>query len=147
MYSIRSEAHFDAAHFLAGHDGKCRNIHGHRWVLEAEVAAQELITEGPLRGMVSDFALLRKDLNAIADQFDHTLIYESGTLWEETIDALRRQEFALTEVSFRPTAEHLAEFVFDRLTEMGYTVLETAVDESPANRAVYRRGSDGWRNV
>lgn len=140
MYSIRSEAHFDAAHFLADHDGKCRNIHGHRWVIEAEVASDELISEGPLRGMVSDFSILKNSIQEIAGQFDHTLIYETGTFWEETEKALRAQGFALTEVPFRPTAEHLAEYVYEKLSEQGYTVLEAAVNESPANRAVYRRG-------
>lgn len=139
MYSICSKAHFDAAHFLAGHDGKCKNIHGHRWVIEAEVAANELYTEGPLRGMVSDFALLKKDLEEIADRFDHTLIYESGTLWEETLKALSAQGFSLTEVPFRPTAEHLAAHVFQLLEDKGYMVLEAAVNESPTNRAVYRK--------
>lgn len=139
MYSIRSEAHFDAAHFLAGHDGKCKNIHGHRWVIEAEVAADQLIGEGPLRGMVSDFALLRKDLDEIADWFDHTFIYEDGTLWEETVAVLEKQGFALTKVPFRPTAEHLAEYIYEQLDARGYRVLETAVNESPQNRAVYRR--------
>ena len=141
MFSIRSEAHFDAAHFLAGHDGKCKNIHGHRWVIEAEVAAEQLVEEGPLRGMVSDFALLKKDLNEIADRFDHTFIYEDGTLFEETLTALNNQGFALTKVPFRPTAEHLAEHVYDLLTERGYQVFEIAVNEAPQNRAVYRRMS------
>lgn len=139
MYIIRSEAHFDAAHFLAGHDGKCKNIHGHRWVIEAEVAAEQLIEEGPLRGMVSDFALLKNDLKEIADRFDHTFIYEDGTLWEETLTALEKQGFALIKVPFRPTAEHLAEHVYELLEAHGYQVLETAVNESPHNRAVYRR--------
>lgn len=139
MYSIRSEAHFDSAHFLAGHDGKCKNIHGHRWVIEAEVASDELISDGPLRGMVSDFAILKKSLQEIADRFDHTLIYEAGTLWDTTLIALQDQGFALTEVLFRPTAEHLAKYIYDQLSEQGFLVLETAVNESPANRAVFRR--------
>ena len=89
--------------------------------------------------MVSDFALLKKDLKEIADRFDHTLIYEDGTLWEETLAALKKQGFALIKVPFRPTAEHLAEHIYELLEARGYQVLETAVNESPHNRAVYRR--------
>ena len=35
MYTLKACAAFDSAHFLAGYNGKCRNIHGHRWTVEA----------------------------------------------------------------------------------------------------------------
>ena len=31
MYYLATKASFDAAHFLWKYEGKCRNIHGHRW--------------------------------------------------------------------------------------------------------------------
>jgi len=31
MYQLTTEHSFDSAHFLAGYDGKCGNLHGHRW--------------------------------------------------------------------------------------------------------------------
>ena len=37
MYSVRTEGSFDAAHFLANYQGKCRNLHGHRWRVIIEV--------------------------------------------------------------------------------------------------------------
>ena len=37
---------------------------------------------------------------------DHTLIYESGTLREKTVEALLEEGFRLTKVDFRPTAEN-----------------------------------------
>ena len=36
MYKIRIEESFDSAHFLAGYDGKCSNLHGHRWRIVME---------------------------------------------------------------------------------------------------------------
>ena len=45
MYFIQAEDHFDAAHFLAGYEGKCRNLHGHRWRVVAEVCAEELVED------------------------------------------------------------------------------------------------------
>ena len=37
MYTLISEASFDSAHFLAQYEGKCRNIHGHRWTIKVEI--------------------------------------------------------------------------------------------------------------
>ena len=42
MYILKTEHSFDSAHFLAGYEGKCANIHGHRWRVEIEVQAEEL---------------------------------------------------------------------------------------------------------
>ena len=37
MHFIKTEASFDAAHFLTNYNGKCRNIHGHRWKVIAKI--------------------------------------------------------------------------------------------------------------
>lgn len=44
MYTLKTEHSFDAAHFLYGYEGKCSNIHGHRWRVVAEVSSDELET-------------------------------------------------------------------------------------------------------
>ena len=31
MYILKTESSFDSAHFLSGYEGKCSNLHGHRW--------------------------------------------------------------------------------------------------------------------
>ena len=53
MYTLKVEHSFDSAHFLYGYEGKCRNIHGHRWKVEVEIKAENLIQSGQLRGMVA----------------------------------------------------------------------------------------------
>lgn len=137
MYILKTETHFDAAHFLAGYEGKCRNIHGHRWRVEAEIAAESLRTQAQERGMVIDFSLFRDVLTKIAKDYDHTLIYERGSLHAKTLSALRAEEFSLTEVAFRPTAENLARDFYERLAEQGMPVVRVAVYETPNNCAVY----------
>ena len=42
MYILKTEASFDSAHFLAGYNGKCSNLHGHRWKIVLEVQTEEL---------------------------------------------------------------------------------------------------------
>ncbi|MCD8151749.1 MAG: 6-carboxytetrahydropterin synthase, partial [Clostridiales bacterium] len=98
MYSIRAEQSFDAAHFLAGYQGKCSNIHGHRWRVVVQVGTAELDREGQLRGMVADFGDLKRELKSLTDAYDHTFIYESGSLREKTVEALEEEGFSLTGV-------------------------------------------------
>ena len=80
MYILKAEAAFDSAHFLSGYNGKCANLHGHRWVISAEIASENLIADGQCRGMVTDFGDIKRDLKNLADEFDHAFIYENGTL-------------------------------------------------------------------
>lgn len=115
MYYLQTKASFDAAHFLWKYEGKCRNIHGHRWNVVAKIKSQELEQEGQTRGMVVDFGNLKKDLKKLCDSFDHSLIYETGSLKAETVAALQNEDFHLEKVSFRPTAENFAYYFYKKL--------------------------------
>ena len=66
MYILKTEAAFDSAHFLHGYNGKCSNIHGHRWIIEVEICSEKLIEEGQTRGMIVDFGDLKRDLKAVS---------------------------------------------------------------------------------
>lgn len=137
MYYLKAEASFDAAHFLAGYDGKCRNIHGHHWIVEVRVCSEALQADGQERGMLIDFSRLKTDLKSIADSLDHTLIYETSTLRAATLACLQEDGFSLTEVSFRPTAENFAKYIFDRMSALHYQTAEVTVYETPNNCASY----------
>ena len=142
MYYLKAEASFDAAHFLAHYQGKCHIIHGHHWIVELRISGTQLQTSAQEYGMLVDFSQLKHDLKQIADEMDHTLIYETGTLRDATRAALEEDGFALTEVPFRPTAEHFAKYFFDRMTDRGYTVAEATVYETPNNCASYTGKDD-----
>ncbi|BEP28875.1 6-carboxytetrahydropterin synthase QueD [Helicovermis profundi] len=137
MYLLKSESSFDSAHFLHGYKGKCSNIHGHRWRVEANVYADELQEKGELKGMVIDFGDIKSALKDIADFFDHSLIYEKGTLNLELIKLLNNENFRLIEVKFRPTAENFAKHIFDLLEEKEFNVVSVTVYETPSNSATY----------
>ncbi len=139
MYTLQTSANFDSAHFLKGYQGKCSNIHGHRWQVEVTVAAEALEEEGQIRGMVVDFKTLKEDLKALADELDHSLVIEAGSLKEKTRDALLEEEFRIVELPFRPTAENFAEYFFDELEEKDYQVVLVKVYETPNNCAGYSR--------
>ncbi len=135
MYTLKTEAAFDSAHFLSGYSGKCSSLHGHRWIISAEISSPKLHESGQLRGMVTDFGDIKKDLKTLADSFDHAFIYEKNSLKKETVSALKSENFHLIEVDFRPTAENFAEYFYDRLSEMGYAVKCVTVYETPNNCA------------
>ena len=138
MYLLKTERSFDAAHFLQGYKGKCSNLHGHRWRVVIEVQSSSLICDGQLRDMVVDFKTLKKDLKEVTEYFDHSLIYEEGSLKPATIAALNAENFRMVRVKGRPTAENLAAYFCSMMQQKGYDVYTAAVYETPDNCAVYR---------
>ncbi len=139
MYGLKTESSFDAAHFLSDYDGKCENLHGHRWRVVAWIEVPELSQEGQTRDMVIDFADFKRAVRSLAAEFDHMFIVEEGSLAPQTIEALESETFRLLVVPWRTTAENLARHFFDRLTEMGFPVSQVEVDETPNNCAYYRK--------
>ncbi len=137
MYYLTAEASFDSAHFLNEHDGKCSNLHGHRWRMVAKIAGEQLKEDGPEKGMLIDFSDFKKALQEIADSLDHTFIYEQGSLQLATLDALEAEGFSFVVVPFRPTAENLAKYLFERLRKEGFPVCLMTVYETPDNCAMY----------
>lgn len=137
MYYLKSEDCFDSAHFLAGYEGKCRNIHGHRWRVIIEVMALALQTGKQSEGMVVDFTQLKKDIKEETDYFDHALIIEKNSLKVSTFEALKEEGFRVIEVGFRPTAERFSKYFYDRMAGKGYQVKSATVYETPNNYASY----------
>lgn len=137
MYTLKTEAEFDSAHFLKGYEGKCSNIHGHRWKIEVTVCGKTLEREGQIRGMIVDFGTLKKDVRALADNLDHALIIEEGSMRELTLNALKEDGYRMLEVAFRPTAENFAKYVYDEISKLGYSVRSATVYETPTNCASY----------
>ena len=102
------------------------------------LAGQETLqAEGEKRGMVIDFGDLKKAVRALADSFDHALIYEAGSLKPATLAALQEENFRLIEVPYRPTAENFAKAFYAQLKAEGLPVLRVTVYETPDNCASY----------
>lgn len=137
MYQMTTEHSFDSAHFLAGYDGKCGNLHGHRWRVLLTVQSETLREDRQQKGMCVDFAELKKDLRTELDALDHVLIIEQGSLRESTMKALQEEKFQVVEMPFRPTAENFARYFYELFTLKGYPVAKVEVYETPNNSAVY----------
>jgi len=137
MYQLTTEHSFDSAHFLAGYDGKCGNLHGHRWRVLLTVQSETLREDRQQKGMCVDFAELKKDLRTELDALDHVLIIEQGSLRESTMKALQEEKFQVVEMPFRPTAENFARYFYELFTLKGYPVAKVEVYETSNNSAVY----------
>lgn len=137
MYTLKTSASFDSAHFLKGYEGKCANIHGHRWTVEIVVCGEDLEKSGSCSGMIVDFSRLKDELKEMVNSFDHCLIIETGSLKEKTLEALVEENFKLVQLDLRPTAENFSKYFFDAFSDKGYTVKECTVYETPNNCATY----------
>jgi 6-pyruvoyltetrahydropterin/6-carboxytetrahydropterin synthase len=99
--SITKVFHFEAAHHLPGHRGKCAHLHGHSYKLEVTL-------RGPIKdtpsasdhGMVMDFADLARIVKiAVIERLDH-------------------QELN-TVTGLHTTAENLVHWIWDELIANG----------------------------
>ena len=140
MYYLKTEQSFDSAHFLAGYNGKCANIHGHRWRVVVSIKSTSLLEDKQNNGMIIDFTDLKNDLKQITDSLDHTLIIETNSLSTDLYQALINENFKIVSLPFRPTAENLARYIFELLAKK-YNLDCIDVYETPNNCASYR-GND-----
>ena len=140
MYELKTEASFDSAHFLTDYEGKCENLHGHRWRVVVSIRAQELQDAGEKRDMVMDFGDFKRAVRALAAEFDHCFLVEEGSLAPETVECLEREGFSLKMLPFRTTAENLARCFCERLVAQGLPVSAVEMYETPNNCAIYRPG-------
>ena len=140
MYYLTAEAAFDSAHFLSGYEGKCANLHGHRWRVVAKVGGKDLCEFGDKAGMLLDFSDLKRELRGLAETLDHKLIVERHSLQLATLDAMEAEGFELVELPFRPTAENLARYLYREMEKLGFPMVSMTVYETPDNCAIYEEG-------
>lgn len=138
MYGLKTEAHFDSAHFLTDYHGKCENLHGHRWRVVVWIGRDELVSSGTEKDMAMDFGRFKAIVAQVADRLDHTFLVEEGSLAPATVEALEGEGFSLTMLPFRTTSENLARWFFEQLERQGLPVTQVEMYETPMNCAIYR---------
>ncbi len=116
MYRLRIETEFDAAHNLKGYQGKCANLHGHTWKVEAFIVGNKLDSIG----MVMDFGPLKKSLKEITDSLDHSYLNDKLEIGN-------------------PTSENIAKYIFNEMKSLPEVVkLERVrIWESPRSWCEY----------
>ena len=91
--------------------------------------------------MVIDFGDFKDALKKLTDALDHSFIFETGSLKETTLTALKEEGFLLHEVPFRPTAEQFSRYFYEQLQELDFPVYNTSVYETPTNCSTYQEAS------
>lgn len=121
MYEVTATLVISASHHLRGYEGKCENVHGHNYKIEATVAAGEL--DGT--GLAVDFKVLKEHLRKVAGKFDHT-------------DLNQHEEFS----KLNPSSENLARVIYSGLkksmTVLPVEVMRVSVWESEGSYVTYR---------
>ncbi len=125
MYEIKVIAGFSSAHALRGYNGKCENIHGHNWQVEA-IVFSESVNE---IGISIDFKELKQYVNKIMEYFDHKFINELPYFEK-----------------LNPSAENIAKYIYEELERTLKVRREGApgirrinVYETPSSMASYYR--------
>lgn len=100
--------YFEAAHALYGHNGACKNIHGHSYSLTVTIiGTANKKPNCPDDGMVIDYAELKNIINAtVIKKFDHSLILngESPHIGIKAVDTIFNN---ILLVNYQPTCENL----------------------------------------
>jgi len=110
MYEIKKTFEISAAHWLElDYESKCKNLHGHNWVVTVYLRSEELNQYG----MIMDFTEIKQK---ISGRLDHKILNEV--------------------LPFNPTAENIAKYIYDMLAPFSYRV---DVTESENNMASYWR--------
>ncbi len=104
---VTKEFSFEMAHALEGHDGKCRNIHGHSYHLSVTITGIPIWDAlSPKNGMVMDFADLKAIVNrTVVEPLDHKLVLLEGSELREGVQNMPGQPVVFT--PYNPTCENM----------------------------------------
>ncbi|KKL86524.1 hypothetical protein LCGC14_1943850 [marine sediment metagenome] len=140
VYTISREIGIDAGHRVPTHGSKCKNLHGHRYTIQAICESEDLHEEGEQKDMTLDFGFLKQEMMDVIDLCcDHGVMLWSGDPLLEVLIPNEEQcnkvadfvhqngwcdvsrEWTLSGIgklyviSVIPTAEALAKHWFERL--------------------------------
>jgi 6-pyruvoyltetrahydropterin/6-carboxytetrahydropterin synthase len=113
MYTISVQAHYDAAHLLRDYEGKCARLHGHRYVVEVALQAEEVGS----KGMAYDFGDLKAHLRDLAQRFDHQNLSEVPPFDEIESTAENQARYFFEEVKKRLPADLSEGLLYARVSE------------------------------
>ena len=119
MFELEKKFRFEAGHSLIHHDGKCRDPHGHSYVLVIRLRSEQLIRTGPKTNMVIDFGDIKKVVKQmIEDSLDHKWL--NDTLNTDS-----------------PTAEYIAQWIYNHLKPSLPSLHSISLNETESSKATY----------
>jgi 6-pyruvoyltetrahydropterin/6-carboxytetrahydropterin synthase len=135
MFRVTREIHFCYGHRLLNYDGKCKHLHGHngKAVIVLETPALNQL------GMVVDFSDIKRTVGAWIDEaLDHKMILHRN---DPALPLLRQQGEPVCVVDVNPTAENIAELIYDYVKAQGFPVVEVTLWETESSYATFKEKS------
>lgn len=128
MAVITRRLEFDAAHRVMRHESKCRNLHGHRYVVEVTVSGEldslgRVVDFGVVKDVLGTWIDARLDHGAILNQEDEALVW-----------FCRSHDWKVYVMGCNPTAENIASEILgvaSRLLSDDLSVGRVRVRETP----------------
>jgi len=131
MYSVSKRIDFCYGHRLLDYDGVCRHPHGHNGQVEIEVTTSALDT----RNMVCDFSDIKRIVKGWIDRaFDHKMLLRRDDPLVKLLQDLGEPVYVCES---NPTAEHIAQLIFQHAAKEGLPVTRVTMWETPSSFAEY----------
>ncbi len=131
MYSVTKRIDFCYGHRLLDYDGICKHPHGHNGQVEIEVRTQGLDT----RNMVCDFSDIKRIVKGWIDRaFDHKMLLRRDDPLVKLLQDLGEPVYVCDS---NPTAEHIAELIYQQAAKDGIPVARVKMWETPTSFAEY----------
>jgi len=131
MYLVTKRIDFCYGHRLLDYDGICKHPHGHNAVVEVDVRTDQL----DARNMVADFSDIKRIVKGWIDQeLDHKMILRND---DPLVAALQKMGEPVYLLDSNPTAERIAQLIYDKSREHGLPVSRVTVWETPTSWATY----------
>ncbi|HZT08489.1 MAG TPA: 6-carboxytetrahydropterin synthase [Chloroflexota bacterium] len=131
MYRVTTEIHFAYGHRLMNYDGKCAHPHGHNARVEVELATEEL----DAADIATDFTVLKHAIQDWIDEHvDHKMVLRRD---DPLLPVLIEMNEPVYVMDRNPTAECLAELIYDIAAEHHFPVAAVRFWESPTSFATY----------
>lgn len=156
MNRITRKLEWDSGHRVLNHGGKCKHLHGHRYVAEVSVSSGENLDA---LGMVVDFSVLKTRIGGWVDEnWDHNLILhpDDPCLALSTNPAIfgGKEPYVMPKVESghaNPTAENMAKVLFwvsvALLADQPLSVVAVRLYETPNCWSVYTPNHRDWRSA
>ena len=104
MFALEKTFHFEAGHSLKHHDGKCREPHGHSYILTIHIEGKGLVPSGPKTNMVMDFTDISTVVKPMIDEyFDHHWLNDTLQTDSPTVEFMTRWIYQY----LKPRLQHL----------------------------------------
>ncbi len=116
MFEIKVKTDFSAAHNLRNYAGKCENLHGHNWIVEAVFRYAKTDKDG----LAVDFRIAKDALKGIIEPLDHSYLND--------LKFFRK---------VNPTSENIAKFIYDGLKKKNKNIKFVSVWENERSCATY----------